>query len=172
MRMFATVAWSRARLAAAISLLGPAYIAATPRLAAQDGANVPIVENSRPVWTAGREWTVSAKPILDIGIAGGDFQYQFGNVAAPAPVRRARGRGRDGKPDPVLRRPRHPLRTVGRKGMAPGEFSQIVSLTVLAADTLARREPRPRTSPVHRSWATNVGTTKLGLRRTAHRFPG
>ena len=167
------IARSRARLVTAISLLGPASVALAPRLAAQDVAGVPVVENSRPAWTAGREWTISAKPVLDIGIAGGDFHYQFGSIAGARRLSDGRIVVAEMESSQIRffdERGAH-VRTVGRKGMAAGEFSQIMGLTVLADDTIAV-ESLGRGHLLFTDRGDYVGTTKLGASTDGTPIPG
>jgi hypothetical protein len=142
-------------------------------VAAQDREGAPIVENARPAWPAGRQWTISAKPIVDIGIAGGDFQYQFGNVVG---ARRLSGGGivvAEAEHSQIRffdERGTH-VRTVGRKGMAPGEFSQITNLTLLADDTIAV-ESLGRGHLLFTNRGDYVGTTKLGASTDGTPIPG
>jgi hypothetical protein len=154
-------------------LLGPASIASAPRVAAQDSASVRTVENARPVWAPGRAWTISAKPIVDIGTAGGDPQYQFGIVAGARRLSDGRlvvAETETGQLRFYDEKGAH-VRTVGRKGMSPGDFSQIMALTVIAGDTLAV-ESLGRGHLLFTDRGDYVGTTKLGAPRDSAPPPG
>ena len=106
----------------------------------RDSAGVRIVENTRP---AGKDWTVTAQPLVDIG-AGDDTVYQFhtvmgavrltsGQIAvanmSTANVRVYDGRGRY-------------VRALGRQGQGPGEFRQVMGVSRLPRDTIAVDDSR------------------------------
>lgn len=135
-------AWGLAlALSAALTLNGCGDGGRTPsRATVRDSAGITIVENEPGgVWRDGETWTLSAEPVLDIGVLEGDEVYQL-HLAADA-VRLSDGRivvanagthelrfyGSDG---------RH-LRSVGRQGGGPGEFERIDALDRPAGDTLA-----------------------------------
>ncbi|HEX2188702.1 MAG TPA: hypothetical protein VHG51_07365 [Longimicrobiaceae bacterium] len=132
-------------------VLRPAGIAALPLLAVgcgadaraagpvvRDSAGITVVENAAPAWREGEGWTVSAEPLLDVGVTDGDPAYQFSEVAGA--VRLGAGTlvvADNGSKD--LRfydaRGRH-LRTAGRQGGGPGEFERVDALARLAGDSL------------------------------------
>lgn len=90
-----------------------------------DSAGVEIVESLRPLWVAGEGWRVSWEATLRIGVVNGEAAYQFNQIAGVGRLadgtvvvgdggaQEVRFFGRDG---------RH-LRTVGRSGEGPGEFT-------------------------------------------------
>jgi hypothetical protein len=105
----------------------------------RDSAGVQIVENTAPAWRDGEGWTVAAEPLLDIGVADGAPEYQFGEVAGA--VRLA-----DGRIVVADAQAKHlrffdgagvHVRTVGRSGGGPGEFQGLMRLLRLPGDTLA-----------------------------------
>lgn len=103
-----------------------------------DSAGVMIVESTRPSWEADGEWTISAEPQLDIGVAEGAPEYQL--YRASSAVRLSDGRvvianggtnelrfyDRDGS---------H-LMSVGRAGEGPGEFRDLQRVWLLPGDSL------------------------------------
>src|ERR1044071_7890671 len=46
----------------------------------RDSAAVRIVMNDKPAWGRGKEWKVSDQPILQIGTASGDPDYELSRV--------------------------------------------------------------------------------------------
>lgn len=124
-------------------LLGVLILASQPStLAAQastkDSAGVRIVESTRPSWPAGRAWTISPEPAIDIG-SGEDSLYELNTVMGAVRlsdgtiavanmgtnnIRVYDARGRY-------------VRVVGRQGQGPGEFRQVMGLVRRPGDTLA-----------------------------------
>src|SRR6185503_5497678 len=117
----------------------------TPAIAqtSKDSAGVRVVENVRPVWTGNRSWTLSAKPVVDIG-SGDDSLYQLatvmgavrlsdGSIAVATMstnnIRVYDARGRY-------------VRAIGRRGQGPGEFRQVMGLTRRPGDTLVVLDSR------------------------------
>jgi hypothetical protein len=112
-------------LAVALSACSPS--ARTPdSFATSDSAGVAIADNREPEWRLGGAWTLATRPDLSIGEAEGDSTQQLYQVAAAAriapdtivvvnagtaEVRWYDGTGRF-------------IRSVGRQGGGPGEFSR------------------------------------------------
>lgn len=104
----------------------------------RDSAGIPIVENARiDPWAEGDGW--ATEPLLTIGEAGGDPNYQFGQVAAVdalsdgsiAVLDQQAQRVQVYGPDGAYRR------TIGGPGNGPGELSpQAVALFVGPGDTI------------------------------------
>jgi hypothetical protein len=109
----------------------------------KDSAGVRIVENVRPVWAAGRGWSLSAQPLIDVG-SGEDSLYELatvmgavrlsdGSIAVAnmgtSNIRVYDARGRY-------------VRAIGRRGQGPGEFRQVMGLTRRPGDTLAVLDSR------------------------------
>jgi hypothetical protein len=104
----------------------------------RDSAGVTIVESARASWEADGQWTISAEPQLDIGVAEGAAEYQL--YRASSAVRLSDGRvvvanggtnelrfyDRDGS---------H-LMSVGRTGEGPGEFRDLQRVWLLPGDSL------------------------------------
>ncbi len=112
--------------------------AQSPASLVRDSAGVRIVENARPLWTAATAWTLSSQPVLLIG-GGTEPEYKFSRVGAAA-------RLGDGRIVVAERADLHLrmfdstgryLRTSGRKGQNPGEFTDIGLLMRLPGDSLA-----------------------------------
>ncbi|MEX2283559.1 MAG: 6-bladed beta-propeller [Gemmatimonadota bacterium] len=95
-------------------------------------AAIPVIENERPLWAKGREWRVSERPLLDIGKAEAEPEYELSQI-----------RGMLRLPDGVIvvanqqnelryydKNGKY-IRTAGRKGEGPGEFFQIQRLVLL-----------------------------------------
>lgn len=125
-------AWS---LAGMIAVAGASAGAQTVR----DSAGIHIIENTKPLWTTGQEWRVSPAPVVDIGGSGGP-DYELGRIAGVVRLRNGTIVAADEQSYQLrfYNASGHHLRSVGRKGQGPGEFSgNIGSLTVLAGDTLA-----------------------------------
>lgn len=104
----------------------------------RDSAGIRIVESFRPLWTPGKVWTLAASPVLSIGPRDGPA-YVFSRIAAAT-------RLSDGSVVVAERADVHLrifdstgryVRTVGRKGQGPGEFSDIGIMTRLPGDSLA-----------------------------------
>lgn len=53
-----------------------------PTYTVRDSAGIQIVENSAPLWGPGEGWRISEEPLLTIGVATGDEEYELYNVAA------------------------------------------------------------------------------------------
>jgi hypothetical protein len=115
----------------------PAF-AQVPASTVRDSAGVRIVENTRPIWTARTAWTLSATPVLLLG-SRAEPEYTFSRVG---PVTRQS----DGRivvaerADLQLRMfdsTGRFLRTVGKKGQGPGEFTDIGLVMRLPGDSLA-----------------------------------
>lgn len=116
----------------------------------RDSAGITIVENPAVgMWRPGEAWTVVEE--LRIGVAEGDPDYQFGNIAGID----ADSDGRIYVLDQQAQQVRifdaqgTLLRTVGRAGSGPGEFSQAAGPlfvargdTVLVADIMLQRMNR------------------------------
>lgn len=56
----------------------------TPAFETRDSAGITIVENHRPEWRVGAEWTVGPDPILRLGVVEGDPAYQFNGITGLA----------------------------------------------------------------------------------------
>jgi hypothetical protein len=104
----------------------------------RDSSGVRIVESPAPAWGRASPWTVSAEPLVTIGTVEGDAAYQLHRVGAA--LRLSDGRivvANYGTSD--LRyyaaAGRH-VRTVGRQGEGPGEFSMLSGMVRGGADTV------------------------------------
>ena len=104
----------------------------------RDSAGIHIIDNARPVWSAGQEWRVSPEPVVDIDGSGGP-EYEFGRVAGV--VRLTDGRIVAADQQALQLRfydsTGHHLKSVGRKGQGPGEFTDLSTVSRLPGDTLA-----------------------------------
>lgn len=117
-----------ALLAAALGLAGCGDAGGRREgVAVRDSAGVRVVQSAAPAWGEGEGWRLSPEPVLRVGVAEGDAAYQFGAVAGA--VRLADGGiavadRQSGDVRWYDARGRH-VRTVGRKGGGPGEFTRI-----------------------------------------------
>ncbi|MET0395983.1 MAG: hypothetical protein ABW277_04095 [Longimicrobiaceae bacterium] len=115
-------------LAAALGLAGCGEAGGRGEgVAVRDSAGVRVVASAAPAWGDGEGWRLSPEPVLRVGVAEGDAAYQFGSVAGA--VRLADGGiavadRQSGDVRWYDARGRH-VRTVGRKGGGPGEFTRI-----------------------------------------------
>jgi hypothetical protein len=105
----------------------------------RDSAGIEIVESGAPAWDAGEGWTLSAEPVLRIGVADGDSLYQFHQVrsavfldddrvaVANSGTSTIRFYDSDGSFQ----------QQSGGPGNGPGEFATLGPLTRLAGDSVA-----------------------------------
>lgn len=107
-----------------------------PGVARRDSLGVEIVESSAPAWRDGAGWTVSAEPALTLGVAEGDPNQLFGRVVGAL-------RLSDGcivvATDNQLRYFDSAggfLRSSGRTGGGPGEFTGLAWIGRLEGDSL------------------------------------
>ena len=104
----------------------------------RDSTGIEIVELQQSPWGSGPRWTVSAQPLLDIGVAVGDPQYELYDVTSAARLSDGRiviansgtGELRMYSADGTY------VRSMGRAGDGPGEFQDLQHLQILAGDTL------------------------------------
>ncbi len=105
---------------------------------ARDSAGIRIVESNAPRWTRRQAWTLSQKPVLEIGSHDGSA-HEFSRIAAVTRLHDGRIVVAE-RADLQLRMfdstGRH-IRTVGRKGQGPAEFSDIGLMMRLPGDSLA-----------------------------------
>jgi hypothetical protein len=96
-----------------------------------------VVENERPRWEAGREWTVPAQPSLDIG-SDAAREYQFAGIRGA--VRLSNGRlvvGDAGSSEVRLYDPQGRfISAAGRSGGGPEEFRRMGELVAAAGDSV------------------------------------
>ncbi len=114
--------------------------AALPAQQVRDSAGVRIVENARPLRTAARVWRVDQKPFVEIsGDKTGDLNLIMG-------ARRMRD-GRIAVASQASNSVRFYdstgkyLSAFGRTGGGPGEFTQLMSITLLRGDTIVAYSP-------------------------------
>ena len=106
--------------------------------AARDSAGIAIVENERPAWRVGGEWSLSEHPMVSLGVANGPDEYQLHRVTGAL-------RLRDGR-IVVANSGTAELRfydtsgaflgAAGRRGAGPGEFRRVGLLRTLTGDSL------------------------------------
>ena len=106
-----------------------------------------IVENSRPLWAAGKEWTVGDSPLVDIGGKAGDPAYDLAQVTSVVMLgdgRLAVGVGGAYQVRFYAADGSH-LASTGNRGSGPGEYQGIGGLwrlpgdSVLVSDLILRR---------------------------------
>jgi hypothetical protein len=110
----------------------------------RDSAGVQIVENTAPAWRDGEGWTVAAEPTVDIGVADGAPEYQFGQVAGAVRLSDGRIVVADGQAKHLrfFDGAGVHLRTVGRNGGGPGEFQSLSRVLRLRGDTVGAWDSR------------------------------
>lgn len=127
----------RSRSALASLLLLPAGLLAQSRPQLSDSAGVPVVTN--PVPGAGSpRLRLSAEPRLSVGVVEGAPAYQLfrasgGTVLADGSVLVVDGGTQEAR---VFDRAGKHLRTIGKKGQGPGEFTGISLVGVLPGDSI------------------------------------
>ena len=129
----------RRGLAALIMLCAATTVLAqTSASTVHDSAGIRIVENARPLWTTASAWTLSATPVLLFG-SRDEPAYTFSRVGAA--TRLVDGRivvaERANVHLRVFDSTGRYLRTMGRKGQNPGEFTDIGIMMRLPGDSLA-----------------------------------
>lgn len=102
------------------------------------GAQQAAVRNERPLWTAATQWSLTTKPILEIGTLEGAPEHEFGLISgvlrmpdggvvvADMQANEVRFFDRNGKF----------IRSVGRRGRGPGEWTQLGRLGWYRGDTI------------------------------------
>jgi hypothetical protein len=143
--------------------LALAFCWAVPSARAQvtrDSAGIRILDNTRPVWSAGREWRLSERPILSIG--GGTGTDSLGRIAAATRLSDGRVVVADESTMQLKfydAAGRH-LTSAGGKGQEPGQFRDLHTIARLPGDSLAV-ETRHSTSIFASSGAV-VRTVRFG----------
>jgi hypothetical protein len=103
----------------------------------RDSAGVRIVENTAPLWPPGREWTLTAEPVVDIG-EGTAEEYQLFRVEGAARLSDGRIVVADGGSQELRfydSAGRHE-RSIGGRGSGPGEFQYVNLVGAGPGDTL------------------------------------
>jgi len=108
-----------------------------------DSAGIQIVRSTEPAWPAESAWTVSDTPRVDLGGRDG---YRFGDIAVVAvtPAGAIAVADAASQTIRVFDMAGRPLRTLGRRGTAPGEFQALSWIapagdSILAYDLVSRR---------------------------------
>src|SRR5688572_10567207 len=103
-----------------------------------EGQAVPVVHSQRPIWTAATQWRLGAKPILDIGTAEGDPNYEFGLISGVLKLNDGRWAVADMQANQIrlFDAGGKFLKTAGRRGDGPGEWTQLARLIRYRADTI------------------------------------
>jgi len=121
-------------LAAACKTPGGSGISASRR----DSLGVEIVENAGAAWPAGLGWSLSAAPLVTIGVEEGDSNYVLDRVVAAVRLSDGRIVVANGLSNQLryFDTAGRFLRTVGRKGQGPGEFNGLSWVGRLGGDSL------------------------------------
>lgn len=123
--------------------------ASGPAPAVRDSAGIMVVENTlSPVWDSTTAWSIAQEPTLAIGGLEGPPHLAFGYALAP--VRLSDGRivvaDRQRNHVHFYTRSGEHLRTVGRTGQGPGEFTQIWRMYRIQGDSLMVLNPATLTT--------------------------
>lgn len=113
---------------------------------ARDSAGVRIVQSERPRWKDGEGWTVGETPSVDIGVVDGDAAYQLDEVYSVARLADGRVLVADGGTKQLRlysAQGRH-LRSMGREGGGPGEFTYLGWAGPGPADSLLAWDPQSK----------------------------
>jgi hypothetical protein len=96
----------------------------------RDSAGIGIAESTRPAWESGAGWSLSAAPVLQIGVEEGDSMYQIFRVTAARwlPSGRIAVANSGSNTIRLYDEQGQFLREVGGEGDGPGEFRSIVAL--------------------------------------------
>lgn len=101
-----------------------------PSVVSHDSAGVQIITTSAPAWAPGTGWTIDDEPVLSIGLAEGEAPYLFGEISGAA--RFADGfiavADRQGAEIRLFNQDGRHVRSMGRRGKGPGEFSDLSGL--------------------------------------------
>jgi len=127
-----------ATIAIGVAMVGCGVDESSDPAIVRDSAGVRIVESTRPSWPEGAGWRLSENPILQIGVAEGEPEYQF--VRIEGAVRLPDDRVVVADAGTCAIRFFDPqgafLTASGRRGDAPGEYRQIAGLGYGPGDSL------------------------------------
>lgn len=111
---------------------------AAPAAVVRDSAGITIVESTRPAWGEGEGWRVAADPTVVIGMTEGDPNYLFGSVEGAVRLDDGTIVVADGQAMEIrfFGPSGRFVRSVGRSGEGPGEFSRIGDLRKCGGDRI------------------------------------
>jgi hypothetical protein len=112
----------------------------------KDSAGISIAESTAPTWESGEGWSLSAAPVLQIGVEEGDSMYRLFRVAAARwlPGGRIAVANSGSNTIRLYDEQGQFLREVGGEGDGPGEFRSIVALERFGGDSLAAYDWRSK----------------------------
>ena len=101
--------------------------------------STPIIENRRPLLTPAQSFTLAPRPTLVIGSESAPEDLQFSRGSGAARLRDGRFVVVDGGSSTLrfFNATGQHIKSVGRRGAGPGEFSQLDAFWLLPGDTLA-----------------------------------
>jgi hypothetical protein len=104
----------------------------------RDSAGVAIVESHSPQWSDGDGWSLSREPLVRIGSVEGAPEYQFSRIEGAVRLSDGRIVVADAGANEVrfFDAAGRFLTKTGRRGDAPGEYRQIVSLGLGPGDSI------------------------------------
>lgn len=129
----------------------------------RDSAGISIVESARPAWKGGEGWSLSAAPVLQIGVDEGDSMYQLFRVTAARwlPGDRIAVANSGSNTIRLYDEQGQFLREVGGEGDGPGEFRSVVALERFGGDSLAAFDWRSKRVSLFTGEGDFVGTIRL-----------
>jgi len=112
----------------------------------RDSAGIEIVENRTPVWTEAAGWSVDPDPLVEVGAIDGAEPYLFQRVGqvlglGGGPFAVVDGGAAEIR---IFDREGSWVRTVGRRGEGPGEFSSAPRIALASPDTIVALDPGGR----------------------------
>ena len=104
----------------------------------RDSMGIRIIDNQSPVLAGARSWRLSEQPILDIGPVGGEAAYEFSSIMGITRLSNGQyvvadmGSGQLRWFDAAGKF----VRSAGRTGQGPGEFTQLMAVFSIRGDSL------------------------------------
>ena len=130
----------------------------------RDSATIRIVENTTPLWQEGKEWHLSAVPVVDIGEGGGP-DYELFRVGSAFRLNDGRIAIANRSTNDIRIFDEHGthLLTLGGTGSGPGEFTTLMWAGRFRGDSLAAYQSSPALFAVFDEQGKVQRTTPIDL---------